>query len=39
MGYTARESLRRKLVYLALLTLLFVGTAFGLGWAFVQGTP
>jgi len=37
MGSTARESFKRKLVYLAVLTLLFLGAAFGLGLAFVQG--
>ncbi len=39
MGTTARERFKRKLVYLAILAVLFVGTAIGLGWAFVQGAP
>ena len=37
MATTARGRFKRKLVYLAILALLFLGTAIGLGWAFVQG--
>jgi hypothetical protein len=37
MTPNARSSFKRTLGYLAILTLLFLGTAFGLGWAFVQG--
>lgn len=37
MTSTTRESFKRKLVYLAVLTLLFLGGSFGLGWAFIQG--
>ena len=37
MGRTARESLKRKLLYVGVLGMLLVGTGLGLGWAFLRG--